>query len=76
MGTPPPSDGRTPKLHIYAEDALILLGIAALFVLTVFFRDETWGQVALVVLAAAMAVIFVIRLRRLHRAFTGRDQGD
>jgi energy-coupling factor transporter transmembrane protein EcfT len=76
MGTPPSSDNRTPKSRIYIEDALILLGIVALFVLTVFFRRETWGQIALGALALAMAVIFVIRLRRVHRAFTGRDQGD
>lgn len=76
MGKAQPSDNRPPKSRIYVEDALILLGIVALFVLTVFFRRETWGQIALGVLAVAMAVIFVIRLRRVHRAFTGRDQGD
>ncbi len=76
MAGPSPPEDRTPKSHIYLEDALILLGIVALFVLTVFFREETWGQVALVVLLLVMVVVFVRRLRRVHHAFTGQDEND
>ena len=67
---------RPPKKVVYLEDALILLAIVALFVLTVFFRHEVWGQAALVLVGLVMLVIFVRRLRRVHRAFTGHDEQD
>lgn len=65
---------RPSKKTIYIEDALILLALIPLFVLTVFFRDALWAQACLVVLFLVMVVIFVRRLRRVHRAFTGQDE--
>ena len=66
-------DGKrtSPKAPLYAEDALILLCIAALFVLTVFFRDELWAQVGLGVLLVVMGVVCVRRFRRIRKAFKG-----
>lgn len=61
---------------MYVEDALILLAIVALFVLGVFFRRTSWGQGGLLVVLVVMAVVFVRRFRRTHRAFTGRGGGD
>jgi hypothetical protein len=63
------------RLAIYVEDGLVLLGIAALFVFTVFFRERWWGQVALMATGLVMVVVFIRRFRRVHRAFTGRDEG-
>lgn len=63
------------KLAIYVEDALILLGVVALFVFTVFFRKTWWGQAALMATGLVMVVVFIRRFRRVHRAFTGRDEG-
>lgn len=65
--------GETSKTAIYVEDALIILALAALFVLGVFFREELWGQVGLGLVGLVMVVVFVRRIRRVHRAFT---QGD
>jgi len=62
--------------HVYLEDGLILLSVAALFVLAVFYRAEPWGQGALVVVFLVMLVVFFLRLRRVHRAFRGRDGGQ
>jgi membrane protein YdbS with pleckstrin-like domain len=76
MGTFGQDHGRErgqPRRSVYVEDALILLSIAALFVLGVFFRTEWWGQVGLGAVLIVMAVVFVIRFRRVHRAFTGHD---
>ncbi len=61
------------SLAVYVEDALILVSVALLFVLAVFYRGRTWGQVALLVVLAVMVIIFVRRLRRTHRAFKGRE---
>ena len=58
---------------IYIEDALILVAIGLLFVLTIFFRDERWGQLALAGVFVAMLVVFIRRFRRTHRAFKGRE---
>ncbi|KPK62494.1 MAG: hypothetical protein AMK73_05995 [Planctomycetes bacterium SM23_32] len=66
-------DRHESRAAIYVEDSLILLSIAALFVLTVFFRRQWWGQVGLGLVLAIMGVVFVFRFRRVHRAFTGRD---
>ncbi len=60
------------KAALYFEDALIFLAVAALFVLTVFFRHRLWGQVALFGVLIVMVIVFIFRLRRVHRAFTGR----
>ncbi len=68
-----PPEKSTSKKQIYVEDALIILSIAALFVLGVFFRDELWGQVGLGVVLLVMVVVFFFRFRRVHRAFTRRD---
>ncbi len=74
---PPSGSGRDGRrTQIYVEDALIVLAVGALFVLGVFFRGEWWGQVALGVVLLVMAIVFFFRLRRVHRAFTGRGQGD
>ncbi len=70
---PHESGGAESKLGLYVEDALILLAVAALFVLGVFFRNTQWGQVGLGVVLVVMVIVFVRRLRRVHRAFTGRD---
>jgi membrane protein YdbS with pleckstrin-like domain len=64
------------KVGLYVEDAVILLAIVPLFVLTVFFRDTLWGQVGLGVVLVVMVIVFVRRLRRVHRAFTGRDEEE
>jgi membrane protein YdbS with pleckstrin-like domain len=73
MQPPSDPDRRPTGKRIYIEDALILLSIAALFVLTVFFRHTWWGQVCLGFVLIVMAVVFFFRFRRVHRAFTGRD---
>ena len=62
------------KAALYIEDALILLAVVALFILSVFFRDRWWGQVGLGGVLIVMVVVFVFRFRRAHRAFTGRDE--
>ena len=68
-----PSDQHEPREPgIYIEDALILVSIVLLFALAIFFRFEAWGQAALVGVFAVMLVVFVRRLRRVHRAFKGR----
>ena len=61
---------------IYVEDALIVVAIALLFVLTVFFRNEPWGKWALTALLLVMLIVFVRRLRRAHRAFKGPRVGN
>lgn len=61
-----------PKTALYVEDVLIVLAVVALFVLAVFFRRTWWGQAALVGVLIVMGVVFFFRLRRAHRAFTGR----
>jgi len=53
---------------------VILLSLIPLFVLGVFYRRTWWGQVGLAVVLLIVCVVFVIRLRRVHRAFTGRDE--
>jgi len=75
LGTSHDTGGGGPsKLGIYVEDALILLCLVPLFIRGVFFRDETWTRVGLWIVLAIMLVVFVIRFRRVHRAFTGRDE--
>ncbi len=64
-------DASRAALHL--EDVVILMAIAALFVLTVFFRDKWWAQVGLLVVFGVMLAVLISRLRRTHRAFTGRD---
>jgi len=60
-------------LAIYVEDGLILVSIALLFVLTIFYRNLAWAQVALLAVLAVMAIVLVRRLTRAHRAFTRRE---
>jgi hypothetical protein len=67
-------DGGSRLKLLYLEDILILVAIAALFVLTVFFRDKWWGQAGLVAVLVVMVVVCFFRLRRVHRAFTGRGR--
>ena len=62
------------RTALHVEDALILLAIPALFVLTVFYRNRWWGQAGLVVILIVMAAVFVCRLRRANRAFTEHDE--
>ena len=57
--------------HIVIEDALILVSIALLFVLAVFFRRESWAQWALGGVLVTMVIVFLRRSRRTHRAFKG-----
>ena len=70
------SSQEAPRVHdapsrrrIAVEDMLILLSIGALFVLGVFFRTRMWAQVALGGVLVVMLALFVVRFRRLHRAF-------
>jgi len=68
---------RPPELRAtHLEDAVILAALVPLFVLGVFFRDTWWGQAGLIAVLAAMAAVFFFRLRRVHRAFTGREGGS
>ncbi len=67
---------RGSRAALYVEDVLILLAVAALFVLTVFFRHTWWGQAGLAVVLGAMLVVFYFRFRRVHKAFTGADGDD
>jgi len=69
-------EGSGSKAMLYFEDALILLAVAALFVLGVFFRHTVWGKAGLAVVAAVMAVVCFFRLRRVHRAFTGGGNNE
>ena len=62
------------RTRLYVEDLLIFLGVAALFTLTVFFRRTLWGQVGLCLLFVVMLYVFARRLRRVHRAFTRKDE--
>jgi membrane protein implicated in regulation of membrane protease activity len=62
------------KSQLYFEDLLIFLGVAALFVLGVFFRETIWGQAGLYCLLAVMLFVFVRRFRRVHRAFKEKDE--
>ena len=66
-------DDQGSRAGICGEDVLILLSVVALFVLAIFFRHAWWGQVALVGLLVLNAVVFWRRFRRVHRAFTGRE---
>lgn len=66
---------KTPAA-LYVEDALIVLAIVALFILTVFFRTELWGQVGLAGVLLLMVIVLFFRFRRVHRAFTGRDEEE
>jgi len=66
-------DDQAPRAGIHGEDLLILLSVAALFILTVFFRQTDWGQGALVGVFILMVVVFWRRFRRVHRAFKGED---
>ena len=68
-----PGDDRKPGPGIHGEDVLIVLSVVALFVLSAFYRDTSWGQGALVGVLVLMAVVFWRRFRRVHRAFTGRE---
>ena len=77
LSDPHDTGGRGPsKAGLYVEDAIILLALVPLFVLTVFFRNTLWGQAGLVVVLLVMVVVFVRRLRRVHRAFTQRDEEE
>jgi len=75
MQQSPEPDRRASKTQIYVEDGLILLAVAALFVLGVFYRTEPWGQAGLLVVLVVMVEVFVVRLRRAHRAFKGSGDG-
>jgi membrane protein implicated in regulation of membrane protease activity len=68
-----PEDHRGPRAGIHGEDLLILLSVVALFILTVFYRDTSWGQGALVAVLILMVVVFWRRFRRVHRAFKGQE---
>ena len=62
------------RRRIILEDMLILVAIGALFVLGVFFRTRMWAQITLGVVLAVMLILFVVRVRRMYRAF--RAQRD
>ena len=61
------------KSKLYVEDLLIILAVGALFVLGVLFREASWSKPGLIVVLAVMAIVFVSRFRRVHRAFKDRD---
>lgn len=84
MQTEPIVPGGPSKTVIRIEDALIGLTLVAFMVLALgscevqtdrgetyreMWRDTTFGRGALVGLAVVMFVLFVVRLRRVHRAF-------
>ncbi len=62
------------KRVIICEDVLILVSIALLFVLGVFYREALWGQIALGGLLVVMIVVLVARYRRVHKAFKEADK--
>ena len=66
-----PGGDRPPGLKraIIFEDVLILVSIALLFVLGVFYREALWGQIALGGVLVVMIVVFIARSRRMHKAF-------
>lgn len=64
------------RVALYVEDVIILLSLVLLFVLAVFCRHTWWGQAGLLAVLLVMAVVLFLRLRRVHRAFTGRDQDE
>jgi len=68
----PDKEKRAGPSGLFIEDALILLSIGLLFVLSIFFRREQWGQIALLAVLLVMVVVFVRRIRRTHRALRGR----
>lgn len=70
-----PEGGPAPRAGIFVEDVLIVLAVAALFVLTLFCRRVWWGQAGLGGVLVLMGVVFWRRFRRVHRGFTGRDGG-
>ena len=70
----PSEEGDGSRTGVYVEDLVILVTLVPLFILGVFFRFTWWGQTGLVVLLVVMAAVFVRRFRRVHRAFTGRDE--
>jgi hypothetical protein len=77
LGNPHENGGRrSSKVGLYVEDALILLAVAALFVLGVFFRGTLWGQGGLGVVLVVMIIVFIRRLRRVHRAFLNGDEEE
>ncbi len=76
MQQPPRRQSGSSKTPIYIEDALILLALVPLFVLTVFFRGQRWAQVGLVVVLIVMVIVFVRRIRRVHRAFTSEENDE
>lgn len=61
--------GRPSKLAVALEDALILVSIGSLFLLTVFHRHRPTAQWALGFVLAVMLVLLVVRARRVRRAF-------
>ena len=71
MESAPGEKGAGARRVILVEDVLIVASVAALFVLAVFCRTTLWGQVGLGVVFVVMLVVFVRRLRRVHRGFTG-----
>lgn len=70
----PSEEGNGSRTGVYVEDLVILLSLVPLFILGVFFRLTWWGQAGLAVLLVAMVALFVRRFRRVHKAFTGRDE--
>ena len=48
------------KKSLYFEDLLILMAIAVLFVLGVFFRDRLWAQAVLLVVLANRPGFYVL----------------
>ena len=52
--------------------SMLMVSRWVVFVLTIFFRREPWGQLALLAVLLVMVVVFVRRLKRTHRAFKGR----
>lgn len=68
-----PQDKRPTGVATYLEDALIVVSIGLLFVLTIFFRREAWGQRALLAVFVVMLIVLVRRLLRAQRAFKNQE---
>jgi len=65
---------KVPLRVIIIEEILILASLGLLFVLGVFYRQEIWAQICLTGILVVMLLVFVIRSRRVQRAFKEREE--
>jgi hypothetical protein len=85
-----PDTPETTRALIRLEDVLIGVCLVAFMILAlgssektehgetlrVMWRDTSAGQAAMIAIGVAMFVVFVIRLRRVHRAFHETNDED